>query len=239
MEGKMRYLKFLSCIVVLLVTAAIAPTAAQTIATATPYPTYTFYPTYTLYPTYTPLVPPTRTPTLTKTPNTAATGTRQARIDAQTATAAGRATQAAIRAAGVTSTAEARGTAAAIRDKGITRTARARREATAFAAQYTKIDYRQLRDYADNCDGDKIKVTGRVFNVVNSTEFQLYFAGTYDAFYVELNSPVDNVFENDLLTVYGVCAGYVSFENSLGGTVSQPLVRDAYFEKGGIMLGKD
>lgn len=142
----------------------------------------------------------------------------------------------ATRNAGITATAETRGTQAAIRNIGITQTAEVRQAATAFAARYKKIDYRQLRDYANQCAGDLVKVTGRVFNVVSEAEFQLYFAGTYDAFYVELHDPVSNVFENDLVTVYGTCAGYKTFENAYGATISQPFIHTAYLEKGGKML---
>lgn len=105
------------------------------------------------------------------------------------------------------------------------------RDATATEiASYTTIYWKELATYPENYIGVKVKVNGRVFNVLG-TVIQIYFAGTYEALYVNLRSNASGIYDGDSITVYGVVQGTECFTNTLGNQVCQPALKDAWYTK--------
>jgi hypothetical protein len=107
--------------------------------------------------------------------------------------------------------------------------------ATAVAAQATEmaayqvIDLRELVSYSDNYRGQKVVVSGRVFNVVTNRQLQLFLDGTRDAVMVNTIDPFSAIYKDDNITVYGTVKQKHCFENVLGGRTCQPLIGDAFF----------
>ena len=98
-------------------------------------------------------------------------------------------------------------------------------------AQYKYIDWRELKSYADNHKGEKVKISIRIFNIVSTSELQGYFAGTYEAVYVSMGYPFSELYENDSITVYGTVGGNYCFTNALNANICQPILTDAFYTK--------
>jgi hypothetical protein len=180
------------------------------ISTNTFFPTYTQYPTYTLYPTYTAI--PTSTVTITPSPIPSSTKTPTPKVT-QTYTLEP-----------ATRTAQAKITA-------MTATAFRKALLSTEVAEYKPIDWRELQSYADNHIGEKVYIRGRVFNIPpggNHKELQLYFAGTYEAFYVTTRDSFTGVYENDSLIIYGVIEGQKCFQNKYNAEICQPSIIKAF-----------
>ena len=95
-------------------------------------------------------------------------------------------------------------------------------------ADYEQIDIREFLTYPKNHVGERVVITGRVFNVAkNGGVLQIYVSG-YEAVYVEMDQPVSGVYEDDTVTVYGVIYGMYCFENTLGNEICQPALYDAF-----------
>ncbi len=204
-------------------------------ATATPIPaTFTPAATPTPRPTTTPTATPTATPTLvpeTATAMAQETAAAQATLDraaSQTAVAAASTATRAAYAEGVTATAKAAGATQTRRAAQATQTREAKAATADYLAQFVDIDYRELRDYPDQHEGEKVCVRGRVFNIAGSDTLQMYFAGTYDALYVEFEDDFTGIYENSTIRVCGIVYGEYSFQNALGATVSQPAIYLAF-----------
>jgi hypothetical protein len=203
---------------------------AQKLSQITPYPTYTLQPTYTIQPTYTALPTytpqppvvvtatssptPIFTPTDTSTPTITPTPTK---TPTSTPTPNATKTQQAI----VNATKGANATA--------TRMA-ANAQATEIA-QYKDITSKELQSYAVQHTGEKVRIKGRVFNIVGTTEFQMYYGWTYDAVYVKTASSFMGLYEDDFITVYGTIGGNNCFKNTYNADICQPLLEDAFFTK--------
>lgn len=97
-----------------------------------------------------------------------------------------------------------------------------------YLETFTYIDYRELRDYADEHKGERVCVRGRVFNIVNTSRLQLWFSGTFDSLTVEFSSPFRGIYEDDHITVCGVVQGYYSFQNRLDETIVRPYIHRAF-----------
>lgn len=228
MDGRKQIMKrvIVFVILVLVLVTACEPSpeliASAVNATLTALPSATSYPTYTLIPTATKTLTPSLTPTTTKTPTPKVTKTNTP--DSQTKTAQAVILHQTVQVKNMTSTAEAI-------SRGRTATAAGKaREATKIA-QYKSIDYRELQSYANQHIGEKVYVRGRVFNIVGSNEMQLYFAGTYEAFYVTTSNKFSGVYENNILTIYGTVAGEHCFKNIYDAEICQPHLKDAFFVK--------
>ena len=72
---------------------------------------------------------------------------------------------------------------------------------------------------------------GRVFNINGDTELQIWMGWTYDALYVIMREPFDDIYEDDWIVVYGIVMGEDCGTNAFGGTVCQPVLMDAWYEK--------
>jgi len=97
-------------------------------------------------------------------------------------------------------------------------------------ASYETVYWKDLATYPDDYYGTKLKVSGRVFNVIGDV-IQMYFAGTYEALYVELKTSPTGVYDNDSITVYGVGDGEECFKNAYNATICQPALKNAWFTK--------
>lgn len=190
--------------------------------TLTALPSATPYPTYTLIPTATKTQTPSLTPTTTNTPTPKITKTNTP--EPQTKTAQAIVSQKTSQAKNVTSTAQA-----LVRAR--TATAQSKAQEATRIAQYKTIDYRELQSYAGQHKGEKVYVRGRVFNIAGSNDMQLYFAGTYEAFYVTTSRSFSGIYENNVLTIYGTVAGEKCFKNIYDAEICQPYLKDAFFVK--------
>lgn len=98
----------------------------------------------------------------------------------------------------------------------------------------TGITYDQLARTPDDYTGQKVKFYGRVVQVIegdDSVQIRLAVDGDYDTvlFGQYASSIVSSrVLEDDYITIYGTSVGTISYESTLGGTITIPGV---YIEK--------
>ncbi|MCL5997225.1 MAG: hypothetical protein M1546_14395 [Chloroflexi bacterium] len=156
----------------------------------------------------------------------AATATTVAGARAATATAA-----VVARASTATAVAEIRAATQTAVAERIKATQQAQAEWNALIAEYENIPARDLVTYPDNHKGEKVKVRGRIFNINSDTELQIFLAGTYDAVYVIMADSYSDLYEDDVITVYGTVYGESCGENAMGGQVCQPVLIDAFYVK--------
>jgi hypothetical protein len=100
-----------------------------------------------------------------------------------------------------------------------------------YLSKFKAVTWKDFNTYPDKYTKELIMLTCRVFNVNNNQEFQCYYPGTYDAFYVYSEEEFDNVYENDYLTIYGMGAGENCGTNPYGAEICQPLVIAEYIKK--------
>lgn len=107
-------------------------------------------------------------------------------------------------------------------------------EAEAAKGYETGITYQQLARTPDQYEGQKVKFTGKVVQVIEGTgtvqirlavndDYDSVLLGQYDSSIVS-----SRVLEDDHITIYGTSLGTVSYESVLGGTITIPAV---YIEK--------
>ncbi len=91
----------------------------------------------------------------------------------------------------------------------------------------TGITYDQLARTPDDYNGKKVKFYGRVVQVIEGDETQIRLAvdddydnillGGYDKGIVS-----SRVLEDDMITIYGTSVGLISYESTMGGTITIP-----------------
>ncbi len=96
----------------------------------------------------------------------------------------------------------------------------------------TGITYKQLARTPDKYKDKKIKFTGRVVQVIEGDgEIQLRLATkkSYDDYMddiilcaYEANIVKERVLEDDIITIYGVSGGLISYESTMGGKITIP-----------------
>lgn len=184
-------------------------------------------PTATLKPTHTPTATSTPTPTDTPLPTPEpATRTAQAELDAQ-ATAVVVGTQTAGPAATEVAAIEA------------TQTRKVNQTATivALADNYNEVDVRALKKNPDKFFGQPIWFEGEVLTIeesAGSTYMQLWVripGGTRfdrEAVVVTYEGTLDEVYEESVITVYGVGRGTFEGKNAMGGDIIQPMIKAEY-----------
>lgn len=173
--------------------------------TSTPTDTPTFTPTFTSTPTDTPTPTITKTPTITLTPTITDTPTPSrtpTRTNTLTPTKA---------------------------PWQFTQTAYAKTQD--YMSKFEQVDWRDFNTYPEKYEKKTIKLTCRVFNVISNDQFQCYYPGTYDAFFVLSVEEFDDIYENSYLTIYGVGAGEHCGKNAFGAEICQPLVVADFFIK--------
>jgi len=220
---------------------AIQTVIAQTMAVQpTPTQTFTIVPSSTFTPTLTNTPTPTNSPTPTKTNTPTPTNTFTPIPPATLTQIAKEATQTqnsffvtATREQynkNSTATQNAKNEFATATSYYRTATAQVRNATATEMASYTTIYWKELATYPENYIGTKVKVSGRIFNIIGSV-IQMYFAGTYEALYVNLREPASGVYEDNSITVYGVVKGYECFTNTMGNQICQPALKNAWFTK--------
>ncbi len=196
-------------------------------------PTSTMIPTETVIPTVTSTLTKTSTPTRTATPTKTATRTA---LPTSTPTVTNTPPlPEEVTATAVKATADARimgqtQTAVAISDRATATRAAWSAQATKVAS-YKEIYWKDLATYADMHKGEKVIVRGRVFNVNSDREFQIFFSGTYEAAYIVMVNPYTDLYEDQVVTVYGVVKGENCGTNAYGGEICQPLIIGDWFTR--------
>lgn len=94
----------------------------------------------------------------------------------------------------------------------------------------TGITYDQLARNPDDYEGQKVKFSGKVIQVMEGSgtvQIRLAVNKDYDTvLYGEYKKDivVSRVLENDIITVYGTSAGLLSYTSTMGGTITIPSV---------------
>ena len=92
----------------------------------------------------------------------------------------------------------------------------------------TGITYDNLARNPDDYNGEKVKFTGKVLQVMEGdTENQIRLAvnSDYDTVLYCGYSPSivsSRILEDDIITIYGTSVGTISYESALGGTITIP-----------------
>lgn len=109
------------------------------------------------------------------------------------------------------------------------------RTALSYAlAEYKPIAVKELKAYADRHAGEKVKISGTVFNIIKGVDaVQLHPDGTYDAVVVAFRDTLKDIYEDSYITVYGEIApeGFLCFTNAMGAEVCQPHIVSAFVVK--------
>lgn len=100
------------------------------------------------------------------------------------------------------------------------------------ASYQTGITFDQLARTPDQYEGAKVAFTGKIVQVIedtNSTEIRLAVNGDYDdIILVYIPSKVlgsSRVLEDDLISIYGISKGTVSYESTMGGKITVPSMK--------------
>jgi len=94
----------------------------------------------------------------------------------------------------------------------------------------TGITYNQLARTPDDFNGDKVKFSGKVIQVMEgdtTTQIRLAVGDNYDTIlYGEYDSSLvkSRVLEDDQITIMGLSAGLLSYESTMGGQITIPSV---------------
>ena len=98
------------------------------------------------------------------------------------------------------------------------------------ASYDTGITYDQLARTPDDYENKKVKFSGEVIQVMESdgeTQLRIAVDGNYDnVIYVGYNSKIINtrILENDYVTFRGISKGLITYQSTLGGEITIPLV---------------
>jgi hypothetical protein len=99
---------------------------------------------------------------------------------------------------------------------------------TATALKPLQVARKDFVTYPEKYTGQYVVVPGIVFNVISNTELQIYFGGDRESpLFVNAAKPFDNIYEDDDVVVYGIGADTHCGSNAFGGTICQPLIKQA------------
>ncbi|MCJ0570785.1 hypothetical protein MMJ61_01015 [Enterococcus cecorum] len=93
---------------------------------------------------------------------------------------------------------------------------------------YENVDYITLARNPENYIGKKLKFSGKILQVIegsSSTEYRLAVNNDYDnVVYMSISNDdlPQRILEDDLVTVYGVSTGKITYESTLGGNITIP-----------------
>jgi hypothetical protein len=94
-------------------------------------------------------------------------------------------------------------------------------------AHYTPIDASELLADADRHVGEKVVISGQVFEISGS-EIQIYVRGK-DLVRVEAGEPVSGIAVGQSIRAYGTVEGTACLPTVTGGQVCQPVLTDAFY----------
>ena len=104
--------------------------------------------------------------------------------------------------------------------------------------EYGKIVYGELIDYADNHKGEKVRISGSVFNIGNGF-FQIWLNGGTDSvivshaacttlvcvpYLLEDHPLPDQIYDGTWITTHGEVGGFLVGTNAYGATITVPEV---------------
>jgi len=95
----------------------------------------------------------------------------------------------------------------------------------------TGITYDQLARTPDDYEGQKVKFSGKVIQVMEGSgtvKIRLAVNKDYDTvLYGEYKKDIisSRVLENDIITVYGTSTGLLSYKSTMGGTITIPSIK--------------
>lgn len=112
-----------------------------------------------------------------------------------------------------------------------TATAMAYQATQDYIAMFSEIDYRELATYSNNHVGEMVIARGRIFNVIDDQDFQMYFTNTYDSLYVMTLEKFTGLYEDDNVIVYGFVYGEYCGTNAFGAEVCSPALVGSFFVK--------
>ena len=101
-------------------------------------------------------------------------------------------------------------------------------EAAEKVGYETGITYDQLARTPNDFMGQKVKFTGKVIQVIEGSDsVQIRFAvdSDYDTILLgeyESSTVSSRVLENDIITIYGTSVGTISYQSTMGGTITIP-----------------
>lgn len=107
---------------------------------------------------------------------------------------------------------------------------KAAKEAEEAVAYDTGITYDQLARTPDNYNGKKAKFTGKVIQVMEQdgeTDLRIAVDGNYDTILLVAYDPKiisSRILEKDSITVKGVSNGIYTYDSTIGGKISVPLL---------------
>jgi len=102
-----------------------------------------------------------------------------------------------------------------------------------FKAQCKEISFNKLNKNADKYKGEKLKVTGKIIQIMEDDdggEIRLATDGGYDDIvFVEYDGNIKYV-EDDTVTVYGYCDGEYTYTSTIGASITLPKIDAKYFD---------
>jgi hypothetical protein len=205
----------------------ITPNSSQETITATLMPTPSRTPTRTPTQTVTPTLTETETPTLEPPAQTAQvkTETQIAVINEKTATSAEKSNRS-------TGTAQVRNQnrTATQKAKDVTATAVAAHKT--MLARYKTVEPKKLITYPGDFEGEFVRFDIKIFNFIDEYTLQGWIiGGNYDPIIITFRDPYRDIYEDEIITVFGVVSGKETGINMFGGTINQVSVVDAWFRK--------
>ncbi len=90
----------------------------------------------------------------------------------------------------------------------ITATVSARQATAAFIAEYQPIATGELVSYPDRHIGEKVRIRGYVAEIRGDKAFWLFVGGTFDIIEIRTKARIANLYNNDVVIVYGTVAGF-------------------------------
>lgn len=187
--------------------------------------------------TYTATLPPTQTakPTYTQTATSTlvpAAQTAEIKTKTQEIIAMGKTSTAIEKSINATGTAEIRS-----QQRTSTQIAKQNTQATAMAfktmiAQYQTVEPKKLITYPSDFIGQYVRFDIKIFNFIDEYSIQGYIiGGNYDPVIIEFKEPYRDIYDDEIITIFGVVTGKQSGINMFGGEINQVSVNNAWFRK--------
>jgi hypothetical protein len=94
---------------------------------------------------------------------------------------------------------------------------------------FLTLEDRELWTYPDHYTGKYVIVIGHVFNIVNDRTFQMYLGNSEEyPIEVETLAPLKGIYKDTAVKVQAMVHGFITFENTSGRTIQQPLLVYGY-----------